>query len=221
MRLTSQAVLRVSSLLLAGAVAAGCAASPTSPSSLDQTALGPGPARPAGEPAAGLQLQAAAAPSDISGTWNVSGMIQLTLPPLIAEFVLGVTPEGPVTHVRCTFSGTMNLDQVGANFDGSQNRNPNECVTAGGQQVVVPIGPVAVEEGVIRGRSIEFVLLDGPLVCPQNGVVSDIRNGKAYRMTGTARCIVPGHPQSDAPPPFDFDPPPGGTSKVLEWNAWR
>jgi hypothetical protein len=161
-----------------------------------------------------------AAPN-VSEWWNVAGVVQLTVPPWVAQLVLGIEPEGPVTHIRCTFAGTMYLEQSGATFTGKQEREPNRCVTRGGREFEEPTGDVAVVDGRIRGRSVSFVLMSGPLACPQRGVISEIHDGEAHRMSGTARCIVPGHPKSDAAPPFDIDPPPAGTSKTLTWEAWR
>lgn len=42
-------------------------------------------------------------------------------------------------------------------------------------------------------------------------------------MRGTGRCWVPGHPKSQAPEgsPFDLDPPPAGTEKIVVWEATR
>lgn len=217
MRLPNGSLRLFSLLTLTAAMLAGCSqtpAFPTSPSALVDAAA-------VVKPAALLVAPRGVTAPNINGLWNARGVVQLTVPPWVAQLVLGIVPEGPVTHIRCESSGTMELTQLGESFSGIQYRDPNVCETRGGQRYEEPKGMVPVLEGRIEGRSLGFELEDPPLTCPQRGVITQIEDGTATRLSGTARCIVPGHPQSDAPPPFDIDPPPGGTSKTLTWEAWR
>lgn len=41
----------------------------------------------------------------------------------------------------------------------------------------------------------------------------------AGALSGMGRCMLLGHPQSESP--LSMDPPPGGTSKTLSWEAVR
>ncbi|HSJ63577.1 MAG TPA: hypothetical protein VK922_06660 [Gemmatimonadaceae bacterium] len=50
-------------------------------------------------------------------------------------------------------------------------------------------------------------------------VITDESGGVATGFSGTGRCVLPGHPQSESIVPAD--PPPGGTSKTLRFDAWR
>ena len=161
--------------------------------------------------------QLAGEPADVSGTWAYAGEALLIVPDWMAEFVLGIDPEGPRTHIRCTFSGTAELVQNGATFTGTDMEDPNQCVTRGGQVFQDEGGPVSVVDGRIRGRSVSFVIDNFPVFCPQQLLISEIQNGVANRMSGTGRCIVPGHPQS----PVDAPPPPVGVSKILSSEYWR
>jgi hypothetical protein len=167
---------------------------------------------------AGLAFSQAGEPADVSGTWAVAGVLQLIVPDWVAEFVIGIDPEGPRTHIRCTFSGTAELVQNGNTFTGTEMQDPNQCVTRGGQVFQGEGGPVPIVDGRIHGRNISFVLDDFPVFCPQQGVISDIENGSANRMSGTGRCIIPGHPKSEA---LDLPPPPLGVSKALSWEYSR
>jgi hypothetical protein len=162
--------------------------------------------------------QGAGVAADVSGTWSVAGVLQLIVPEFVAEVILGIDPEGPVTHIRCTFSGTAELVQDGDTFSGTELQDPNQCVTRGGQAFQDEGGPVPIVDGRINGRNISFALDDFPVFCPQQGVISDIQDGSANRMSGTGRCIVPGHPRS---PYMDLPPPPLGVSKALSWEYSR
>jgi hypothetical protein len=171
-----------------------------------------GPADPVGA-AGSLQAAVATATADVTGTWTYERELKLTLPPWAAELVFGLVPEGPVTHMACSGTGTLELVGDGASFSGTVASGPGECTTRGGQ---VPASggasSVVIVDGVVHGHSISFTWLeDGYLPCPYQAVVSgDV-------MSGTGRCIIPGHPQSPVP----ANPPPGGTSKTVSFRATR
>lgn len=190
-------------IVLFGALALGCS--------------GEGPL--ATSSAADRSLQAAVVP-DLGGAWSWSNVEQLTLPAFVAE-MFGIPVEGPITHVRCEGSGTMTLNQVGTSFDGVIVRTDTICRTKGGFEFEPSPGlsPPAsdVVDGTIRGRSIHFMTVAGPLFSPHHGTIAAVENGLATELRATGRTIVPGHPQSPVP----VDPPPGGTSKTILWEAVR
>jgi hypothetical protein len=231
MRPAIRPLIQVSSLMVAAVVSTGCTnGTPVSPSAALPSA--------AGAQASGLTLdrqdhaaptaaaldggpafsQSSGAPVDVSGTWATAGELLLIVPEWVAELILGIDPEGPRTHIRCTFSGTLELVQNGDTFTGTEMQDPNQCVTRGGQVFQEPGGPVSYVDGRVRGRSVSFAIDDFPVFCPQQLVISGVENGVANRMSGTGRCIVPGHPQS---PHLDLPPPPAGVSKVLNSEYWR
>ena len=158
---------------------------------------------------------------DLSGSWNVSGTGYLTLPPFVAP-IFGIEPEGPITHLRCEGSGTMQLVQSGSTFNGSFTRTAVTCETGGGLVFVPP--PTAfpptleVADGVITGRGLHFLLGSvAGLGCPHNGAITNVDAGTAMEIRANGRCIIPGHPQSPAP----LDPPPAGTSHDTGFVATR
>jgi hypothetical protein len=159
-----------------------------------------------------MALDAAAAQSvNVDGVWNVDRVVQITAPEWVAELIFGVVPEGPVTHIRCETTGTMELFQDGDTFDGTA-ASTSECETRGGQTFSSGTADIEILDGTINGRSIKFVWIDD-VVCPYKLSLSS----DADRLSGTGRCIVPGHPQSPVP----MDPPPAGTSKTLSFEATR
>lgn len=168
----------------------------------------------------GQSLEGAGAVADIGGSWDWSNLEQLTLPVFVAE-MFNIPVEGPITHVRCESSGTMEITQIGASFSGSLVREAATCETNGGFDFVPPpdFSPSSLDlvDGSIRGRSIRFTTVGGPLFSPYHGVLSAIESGVATAMKATARTIVPGHPKSPVP----LDPPPAGTSKTISWEAER
>jgi hypothetical protein len=158
--------------------------------------------------------QSAASVADISGSWTLSRVLQLTVPPWAAELIFGIEPEGPVTHLRCETSGTMELTQSNGTFGGTAVAT-GTCETKGGQVFSRGGAEISILDGEIRGQSVAFTWAeDGMLFCPYHGVISQ---DEAGQMSGTGRCIIPGHPKSGAPLP----PPPGGTSNTLSWIAVR
>jgi hypothetical protein len=160
-------------------------------------------------------------PVDVSGEWAYEGVLLLIVPDWVAV-LLGIDPEGPRTHIRCDFSGIMELDQNGGTFTGTDHQDPNECETRGGQVFQDGGGPVDIVDGRIRGRSISFAIDDFPVFCPQRGTISEVQNGSANRMRLSGRCLVPGHPQSPYSAILDLPPPPAGISTGLgTWEAWR
>ena len=167
-------------------------------------------------------LKEAGSVADLSGQWEWNGVVQLTMPPFVAQFIFGIPPEGPVTHVRCENSGGMTLLQTGTEF-GTASGDPASqtatCETKGGLAFSPPpmaVAPFLDIVGSIRGRSLDF-LFGADFPCPFHGVISEIQGGVATQLKATGRCIVPGHPQSPVP----MDPPPAGTSKFTSWEAVR
>jgi hypothetical protein len=153
-------------------------------------------------------------PIDVSGEWEYRGEYFIYLLELAASF-FGFEPEGTRTHLRCRHTGTLTLAQSGSTFTGTYTED-GVCESAGGQvrPVVVAAGEIA--NGTIRGRSIQYSLLDlGPVECPQHGAI-EVENGVAVRLHGSGSCIEPGHPQS----PLDVPPPRAGTNRTL-WEATR
>jgi hypothetical protein len=167
-------------------------------------------------------LRKAGSVPDISGEWEWNGVVQLTMPLFVAQFIFGIPPEGPVTHVRCENSGEMTLIQIGAEF-GTAPGDPAiqiaTCETKGGLVFSPPpmaVAPFLEVVGSIRGKSLDF-LFGTDFPCPFHGVISEVEGGVATHLKATGRCIVPGHPQSPVP----MDPPPAGTSKTTSWEAVR
>jgi hypothetical protein len=163
-----------------------------------------------------MALDASAAQSvNVDGVWNISRVVQITAPDWVAVLIFGVAPEGVVTHILCETTGTMELFQDGETFHGTAQGTTSNCETHGGQSTSGGgSADIVIVDGTIDGRSIKFDWLeDQMLVCPYKLVVSS----DGDRLSGTGRCIVPGHPQSIVP----LDPPPGGTSKTLNFEATR
>ena len=168
----------------------------------------------------GQSLETAGAVADVSGSWTWSNVEQLTLPDFVAA-MFGLPVEGPITHVICESSGTMQLTQAGASFSGSIERNAASCETKGGFDFMPSpdFSPpfLDVVDGSIQGRSIHFTTVGGPLFAPHQGVISEVESGVATALKATGRTIVPGDPKSPVP----LDPPPAGTSKTISWEAER
>ena len=165
---------------------------------------------------------AAGAVPDVSGSWNVSGTGYLTVPSTEVQRLFGIQPEGPVTHLRCQGTSTMQLSQSGATFSGTAIRQTISCETGHGH-VFVPQPPsfpnsLEVADGLITGRGIHFLFgAVAGLGCPHNGAIMQVEGGRATELTANGRCIIPGHPQSPAP----RDPPPAGTSHDTSFVATR
>lgn len=161
---------------------------------------------------------------DLDGAdWSWSNVEKLRMPREFLEGVgagLGIVPEGQNTHAICESSGSMTLVQSGAIFEGMATKESNICETTGGQMFQQPGVNFFIENGRINGDSAHFSF-HSPTVkpCPHQVVITDVANGQVTGMSGTGRCILPGHPQWQGP--FVVDPPPGGTSKTLNWEATR
>jgi hypothetical protein len=151
--------------------------------------------------------------------WNWSNVEILAISEAVA-ILLNIPPEGALTHATCTSSGTMNLTQTGATFDGDAIRTANSCTTKGGWPFFQPGTGFTISEGRITGGSASFSF-SSPFVspCPHHVVIST-QAGRAVALSGTGHCILPGHPQSDVQAPFPTEPP-RGLSKTVEWKAWR
>lgn len=157
------------------------------------------------------------------GDWSWSSVEKIRMPREFLEGVgagLGIAPEGENTHAICEKSGSMTLVQSGVIFEGVATKESNACETTGGQIFQQPGVTFAIENGRINGNGAHFSF-HSPTVkpCPHQVVITDVANGRATGMSGTGRCFLPGHPQWEGP--FDVDPPPGGTSKTLNWEASR
>lgn len=159
---------------------------------------------------------------DVSGSWNWSATGHLTVPAPEVQRLLGIQPEGPITHLRCEATGTMELSQAGASFSGSVSRDSSRCETGGGRVLALPTATFPdtflVADGLITGRAMHFLLSAvAGLGCPHNGAIQDVAEGVATGLRASGRCIIPGHPQSPAP----RDPPPAGTSHNTSFVATR
>jgi hypothetical protein len=152
---------------------------------------------------------------ELNGVWNITRVVQITAPEWVAVLIFGVVPEGPITHILCETTGTMELRQDGDTFDGTAQGTTSACETRGGQSFSSGEGAeIEILNGAINGRSVTFDWLeDRTVLCPYKLAIA----ADADRMSGTGRCIVPGHPKSPVP----MDPPPGGTSKTLRFEATR
>ena len=159
---------------------------------------------------------------DVSGSWNWSGAGHLTVPASEVQRLLGIEPEGPITHLRCEAAGTMELSQIGARFTGSATRHTSRCETDSGRALELPTSTfpnvLPVADGLITGRAIHFLFgAVAGVGCPHNGAIQDIDESGATELRASGRCIIPGHPQSPVP----RDPPPGGTSHDTSLVATR
>lgn len=159
---------------------------------------------------------------DVSGAWAWAAAGRLTVPASVVQRLFEIEPEGPITHLRCESSGTMQLSQTGASFSGSATRTAVTCETGRGHvfepAVMAFPNSLPVADGVITGRAIHFLIGSvGGLGCPHNGAITRLDGGKATTLTASGRCILPGHPQSPAP----VDPPPLGTSHDTSFVATR
>lgn len=126
---------------------------------------------------------------DLGGTWNWSETVKTIFPPLIAG-IIGIVPEGPVTHATCYDTGTMTLIQTGSTFVGTATQS-SICTTSGGQQYAPPFPPTLdILDGRIEGRSIDFSFSEG---CPYQGTVS-LDGGIAVQIGGTGMCEIMLHP---------------------------
>ena len=206
--------------VLAAALIVGCG---------DQV-TGPGGTPPPGAAAGGAafeQVEAgrlASAPIDVSGDWEWHREEKLTIPADFA-FVFGIVPEGPITHFECTIEGVMTLVQSGDALSGTEMETGSVCETRGGQVFVQPgLGVlIPIPEGRVRGRTLEITIGDAEVICPIHASIRSSNGGVAQALRGTGRCWVPGHPNANPPEgsPFDLDPPPAGTEKIVRWEAVR
>lgn len=175
-------------------------------------------ARPGARPSAARAT--AASPIDLSGSWVWREEVILQVPTAFAA-LFAVQPEGPVTIGRCVISGTMQLVQDGAAFEGSATQT-SRCVSRGGQ-VFSPLAftpTLDIREGEIRGRSLRVVFGAGDVPCLYHAVITEIVDGTATALRGGGRCIPPGHPQSPLSAlglPF----PSGPISPTVVWEATR
>jgi hypothetical protein len=170
----------------------------------------------------GSSAVAANADPDVSGAWNWTATGHLTIPAAFVERLLGIAPEGPITHVRCESAGAMELVQSGATFSGLATRTTSSCETGEGRVFELPSttfpASLPVADGLITGNAVHFLLGSvAGLGCPHRGAISGIDGELATTLRAAGRCIIPGHPQSPAP----ANPPPGGTSHDTSFVATR
>lgn len=165
---------------------------------------------------------AAGSVPQLAGAWAWTATGRLTVPESQVEIVFGIPAEGPVTHLRCDSSGTLQLSQTGSAFAGLASRTTARCETGGGRVFVPPstafppVLPVA--DGTIRGRAVQFLLGQvAGLGCPHHGAIVDLDDATAVEFRASGRCIIPGHPQSPVP----VEPPPLGTSHDTSFIAAR
>jgi hypothetical protein len=129
----------------------------------------------------------AAGAIDVSGSWSWREEVVSVMPREIA-LILGLTPEGTVTHVTCTDFGAMTLVQTGSTFGGTATQT-SICRTRGGQQFS-PFPPeLAITDGRIAGRSLHFDFGG----CAYHAVATPA-GGAAVRLEGTGICPVDLHP---------------------------
>jgi hypothetical protein len=129
----------------------------------------------------------AAGAIDVSGSWSWHEDVVSVMPREIA-LVLGLTPEGTVTHVTCTDFGTMTVTQTGSTFTGTATQT-SVCRTRGGQQFS-PFPPdLTVTDGRVVGRSLQFSFGG----CPYHAVAT-LAGGGAVLLEGTGACAVDLHP---------------------------
>ncbi len=165
------------------------------------------------------QHGSAASLVDVSGAWTWTSVEVLRMPTHVAAMV-GIDPEGPNTHARCESAGSMTLAQTGAAFEGTATREANACLTRGGQSFQQPGVALWVSDGRITGGSVRFSFATATVTpCPHQAVISSEEGGLATALRGRGRCVIPGHPLSESP--IVLDPPPGGTSTTLVWEAAR
>jgi hypothetical protein len=165
-----------------------------------------------------LQASNSAAVADISGTWLWSEEVIFSVAAPLTGVFFGIQPEGPITHFTCHDSGTMTLVQSGSSFSGTATQ-VSECRTRGGQVFSPPVFPptLDVAEGTIEGRSLHMLFGAGDINCPYHASIS-MEGGQAVRLTGSGRCIEPGHPLSGIP----LDPPDqAGEGPTINWEAVR
>ena len=172
--------------LLAAFWAAGCG----------EGAVAPAPEAVAARAGGGAQV------IDLSGRWAWSETVVALFPPFIAGLI-GIEPEGPVTHATCYDAGLMTIVQTGDAFVGTATQTTT-CTTRGGQQYVPPSFPPLLDvlNGRIHGRSFSFDFSEG---CPYHGTVSLVGD-VAVQIGGTGKCEVFLHP---------------GLLKTLTWQATR
>jgi hypothetical protein len=114
----------------------------------------------------------------------------------------------------------MTLVQTNERFSGSASRTSNSCRTAGGQTFQQPEAALQVTDGSVRGVSAHFSINSMNVrPCPHRVTIAADRQGVGQSLSGTGHCVLPGHPQSESP--LALDPPPGGTSVTLVWEAVR
>jgi hypothetical protein len=126
---------------------------------------------------------------DLSGQWAWSETVVTLIPPFIAGLI-GIEPEGPVTHATCYDAGVLTLVQTGDTFVGTATQTTT-CTTRGGQQYVPPF-PALLDllDGQIHGRSFSFDFSEG---CPYQGTASLVGD-IVVRIGGTGKCEVFLHP---------------------------
>lgn len=161
----------------------------------------------------------AAAVPDLGGEWRWTSVEKVSMPPFLA-MLLGIVPEGDLTHARCESGGTMTLLQNDGSFAGTAQKLSNECTTEGGQAFNQPETRFVVTDGRVDGRSVRFSFGTATVApCPHRAVIAELEGDTPIALTGNGRCFLPGHPLSESSAPAG--PPPSGESRTVSWRAVR
>ncbi len=148
------------------------------------------------------QLAAGKTTIDISGDWDWNEVILVKVTPFVAG-LLGIEPEGPVTHITCRDEGTMTLTQINATFSGESSQT-GLCVTRGGQEYPND-GDFTIENGRVTGHAFHFDWVLPIFNCPHHGSIS-VEGETAVGLRATGRCLLPSNP---------------GVSKTISFEATR
>jgi hypothetical protein len=144
---------------------------------------------PAGRPA-----RAEAAP-DIGGAWLFHERIWVLQPSELNALIGAPTVDEPMTQVICEAEGTIELEQVGTDFQGTATQNV--ICSVGGVAFVPPefaFNPeFTINAGWLYGNSIHFETGHTLNVCDNRGSVK-VRDGTAVLFRAEGDCPVPFHP---------------------------
>ena len=131
----------------------------------------------------------------IGGSWEFEETVWV-LQPSELNPVIGAPPsETPMTQVVCESTGTFEIDQDGATFDGTAT-----------QSVVCHVDGVAfvppefafnpdftIDQGILRGRSIWFETGHSLNICDNRGSIR-VEEGVAVEIKAVGDCPVPFSP---------------------------
>jgi hypothetical protein len=126
--------------------------------------------------------------ADLSGEWAWSETTVIKARAFIVPILFGIAPEGPITHITCATTGTMQLTQTGTTFTGSAQQS-SSCVTKGGLAVPAPFPPSLQVAGHVTGGSFRFTF-DAGIACDYQGAIV-ARQKSALRLQGSGDCQIP------------------------------